>query len=452
MKTTVVLLLAVFVFVSLSAAEFPYETLSSDIDSVSFHFDCAKNSDCRDPGEQYCGDGQVYMQKCASNNICEITCYPIDVNDIDDEWPTGNVVTKPAAKSVGQQIEIYVYDTRNSKPLVWEVELYYGGNVGGTLNIMSVFKEQILEGATLVKATNTNREGKAYFTPDKPGQYTIKTLGRFISFIVADASGNKFECGDGICDTELGEDNYTCTEGCLPSEEPIAPPLEPECIPEGGSSGVYPGAADCCAGLAKISCSVPDSVGACPPGCVGSVVCSNCGDATCGPGENKCNCPQDCKTSEGTGNISNGGINPPPAPSGDNTMLIIIIVVIAAAAFFVLVLMKKLPLGTGAPSAPKENIDSLKAQKAEIEEKVKLAQAKFYKHELNEQSFTEITKDNQQKLIDIETKMKLLENAKAKKQAPAAPVSAPQPVKCPKCSTSNPAGSVFCVGCGERLK
>ncbi len=65
------------------------------------------------------------------------------------------------------------------------------------------------------------------------------------------------------------------------------------CIGEGQSVGIYPGAAMCCSGLSLISCSSPGVGGACSP-CVGASICANCGNGVCGPGENKCNCPQDC--------------------------------------------------------------------------------------------------------------------------------------------------------------
>jgi len=66
-----------------------------------------------------------------------------------------------------------------------------------------------------------------------------------------------------------------------------------ECVPEGGSAIVYPGAPDCCPGLTDISCSAPDGEGGCPI-CTGARPCAYCPNGTCGPGENECNCPADC--------------------------------------------------------------------------------------------------------------------------------------------------------------
>lgn len=66
-----------------------------------------------------------------------------------------------------------------------------------------------------------------------------------------------------------------------------------QCVPEGQSHAVTPGAARCCSGLAEINCSTPDNEGNCQQ-CEGSVICAQCGNGICGPGENKCNCPEDC--------------------------------------------------------------------------------------------------------------------------------------------------------------
>lgn len=67
-----------------------------------------------------------------------------------------------------------------------------------------------------------------------------------------------------------------------------------ECVPEGGSVPVVPNAPDCCPGLSKIGCEAPDQSGQCTP-CVGASFCTYCGDGDCGLGENRCNCPSDCK-------------------------------------------------------------------------------------------------------------------------------------------------------------
>ena len=85
-------------------------------------------------------------------------------------------------------------------------------------------------------------------------------------------------------------------EGCwvcvgLNACEPLPPD---DCAAEGTSVPVIPNAPACCEGLEPIGCDRPIE-GGCPPDpCVGAVVCADCGDNDCGPGENACNCPGDC--------------------------------------------------------------------------------------------------------------------------------------------------------------
>jgi hypothetical protein len=52
----------------------------------------------------------------------------------------------------------------------------------------------------------------------------------------------------------------------------------------------------CCKGLSGISTAAPNDAGACtePFHLDPTHVCAICGNGTCGPGENRCNCPQDC--------------------------------------------------------------------------------------------------------------------------------------------------------------
>ncbi len=66
-----------------------------------------------------------------------------------------------------------------------------------------------------------------------------------------------------------------------------------ECVGEGGSVPVVPGAPECCPGLVKVPCDKPDEQGECQM-CAGASFCTYCGDGECGKGENKCNCPSDC--------------------------------------------------------------------------------------------------------------------------------------------------------------
>jgi hypothetical protein len=71
------------------------------------------------------------------------------------------------------------------------------------------------------------------------------------------------------------------------------------CIGEGNYSLVYPGAAQCCAGLTPLNPSGPGEFGVCNPPMAGASVCALCGNGFCGLGENECNCPQDCPCVDG---------------------------------------------------------------------------------------------------------------------------------------------------------
>jgi hypothetical protein len=55
-------------------------------------------------------------------------------------------------------------------------------------------------------------------------------------------------------------------------------------------------------------------------------------------------------------------------------------------------------------------IDELRKKRDQIQEMVNLAKTKYHKREIDEESFREITRDHQQKLIEIESKIKYLEN------------------------------------------
>jgi len=70
-----------------------------------------------------------------------------------------------------------------------------------------------------------------------------------------------------------------------------------ECVVQGGTVGVYPGAPECCEGLEKSVIShikYENKRGYCDS-LDGASVCINCGNSKCEEGENVCNCPADCK-------------------------------------------------------------------------------------------------------------------------------------------------------------
>ena len=71
------------------------------------------------------------------------------------------------------------------------------------------------------------------------------------------------------------------------------PPDAGDCVPAGEATPVVPGAPPCCPGLIPIGCEAPGDL-ACEP-CVGASICTACGDGECRDGENRCNCPFDCR-------------------------------------------------------------------------------------------------------------------------------------------------------------
>ncbi|MBN2014299.1 MAG: hypothetical protein JW778_03885 [Candidatus Altiarchaeota archaeon] len=126
-----------------------------------------------------------------------------------------------------------------------------------------------------------------------------------------DGQGCSGYCEVGVC-TEVATGICGCSGTTTTTTEPTTTTTEPtssttttpattttttlfECVPEGDSYPIVPGALSCCPGLTAISCSTPDQNGTCTE-CVGAMICAYCGNGICGLGENICNCPQDCTT------------------------------------------------------------------------------------------------------------------------------------------------------------
>ena len=120
-------------------------------------------------------------------------------------------------------------------------------------------------------------------------------------------TGNLGICADGTqtCDSEgfwgaCIQDEQAGTEICddldndCDGEVDEGGVCDPQCIAEGGSGALVPGALECCSGLVSIGCDAPDQFGECSEECVGAFYCTMCGNGTCGLGENACNCPEDC--------------------------------------------------------------------------------------------------------------------------------------------------------------
>ena len=70
-----------------------------------------------------------------------------------------------------------------------------------------------------------------------------------------------------------------------------------ECVAAGGTLEAKDICSICCPGLSRIELDAPSADGgACESAAPPSLfVCAACGDGTCGRGENRCNCPADCK-------------------------------------------------------------------------------------------------------------------------------------------------------------
>ncbi len=110
-------------------------------------------------------------------------------------------------------------------------------------------------------------------------------------------------CGDNDCDsdencTTCPEDCHYCGDGCCILNETYQNCWLDCCYPEGAEKPVLPNRT-CCSGLQSGTVYDMDCVqqqGQCS-GCemIGTSVCINCGNNICGPGENYCNCPEDCE-------------------------------------------------------------------------------------------------------------------------------------------------------------
>jgi len=137
------------------------------------------------------------------------------------------------------------------------------------------------------------------------------------------------QCGNGTCDP--GEDCHTCPDDCISR---TTPPKFAYCCGDGtceGDENETNCAVDCGGGSfcgdetcdpGEDQCNCPDDCGT-PPStetsctdeidndcdtdvdcddsdCIGDPACPTCGDETCDPGEDQCNCPADCGTPPST--------------------------------------------------------------------------------------------------------------------------------------------------------
>jgi len=212
-------------------------------DVVDFEFPCSENNDCKEPGDFFCGlGGSVEKVQCVSGTTCKIWCEDIKPIDVDEKWQYASISISPVEKMVGQPVVLTVVDSRDGRGIVYAVEFYKGGgfeneyvegstNVGSSLLVADTFTLSDYLNGELIASAATDRSGMASFSVETPGQYALRTANNYYVFIVADSSGNAFECGDGSCDSSLGEDIDACPQDCsgaAPEPEPVAPVDTPE--------------------------------------------------------------------------------------------------------------------------------------------------------------------------------------------------------------------------------
>ena len=81
---------------------------------------------------------------------------------------------------------------------------------------------------------------------------------------------------------------------------------------------------------------------------------------------------------------------------------ILIVIVIAIDQLF---LKKKRSVEGSATEKPKETLEDLEKEKAQIDHMIELTRQKYHQRKINEESFREIIRDYQEKLIEIEAKI-----------------------------------------------
>lgn len=115
--------------------------------------------------------------------------------------------------------------------------------------------------------------------------------------------GYKSFCGaymyEGLQTFESIEECENALEQTINPEPTPSPEPEKECIGEGktGIDLIGYKQDECCQGLEKIENEYPFNETCIQP-TDGSFMCAKCGNGECGPGENWCNCPQDCGVPE----------------------------------------------------------------------------------------------------------------------------------------------------------
>ena len=129
--------------------------------------------------------------------------------------------------------------------------------------------------------------------------------------------------GGGTCMIPLpDEDGDGCPDAYTPAGlsgcgdmEICCVPIEIPCVPEGKGFESFETDGVCCPGLVPVDdCFYEDGGCACP-NCP-CFVCTACGNGQCGPGENVCNCPEDCDGSGPNDCLEGGGVCEDECPPG----------------------------------------------------------------------------------------------------------------------------------------
>ncbi|MEM4153137.1 MAG: NosD domain-containing protein [Candidatus Pacearchaeota archaeon] len=231
---------------------------------------------------------------------------------IDDEAPRYSQDNDNSTGSVvqGKTVKVYVYWQDN----VGLSHAIFRTNESGTWQNVSICSFSGANGWCNATIDTTGDAGKTIcwnqYANDTSNNWNTTMSETLHCFRVTTSGGGGgggggAYCGDGICNnnencTTCPEDCHSCGDGCCSPEygESYSNCWQDCCYPEGVNRPVLP-LHVCCPGLNTVipydmNC-VANQFWQCA-GCeaIGAVTCVKCGNGICGPGENFCNCPQDC--------------------------------------------------------------------------------------------------------------------------------------------------------------
>ncbi len=326
------LVLCIIAFVAITSADFSLDIINSTENYVLFEYDCWNNGACKEPGEEYCGEGEIKSLMCIDGDECEVECMPLQTIGTGKSWEAKFTIN-PTKKKVGKDIEFRATEIATGDSLICDIDIYFGGRwkteeVEGSTHwgkTLAIVTDTSYLNGTLLESVHTDRRGDLTFVPDKPGRYVLRALNKYLVFIVGDESGNEYNCSNDICETDLGEDKTICPQDCV---------KEPEIIEENDTDL---GNFEMCG---NGRCEGGEDEATCPEDCKEEVIFTDvCGDGICGDSEE---CDEDCKKESSEFVI-------------DNSMILIGLAIIVILTFVFLVKTgklkraKKLP----APIVPK---------------------------------------------------------------------------------------------------